>query len=297
VGKGRVIWGSTPWEVFAAEGLGPDFTWRGGDDQTLVDFIHRRTDDTHFYFIVNRNDRPENLELSFRLAGFVPELWDPVDGSRRDATTFRNENGRTILPLAMDGEQSCFVLFRKPLPTSESARAGAPNRPLLAPLVAIEGPWELRFDPRLGGPAQPVTWPRLEDWSKHADPAIRFYSGAAVYTKAFAVAAEQLAKTGRRFLDLGELDSLCEVTLNGRHLGVLWSHPFRVDVSDTLRAGHNELQVKVVNVWDNRLIGDAALPAARRITRTNITNLTPKSPLARSGLLGPVRLLAAPDAN
>jgi alpha-L-rhamnosidase/Glycosyl hydrolases family 2, sugar binding domain len=284
-GKGRVIWGKTTREVLKEDGIPEDFAWMGGDSETLIDFIQRRTDDTRIYFVANRNDRPENVELQFRVTGLVPEFWDPVTGSRREATDFRVEDGRTHVPYPMNGEEAFFVLFRKPIPSGSTA-SGKPNVPELETSLEIEGPWKVAFDPKWGGPAE-ATFERLSDWTKHSDPNIRHYSGSAVYDKTFSAPAI----SGPVFLDLGGVESLCEVTLNGESLGVLWSAPFRTDISGKLKAGTNRLQVKVVNLWCNRIIGDAALPESKRLTRTNITQLTKNTPLEPSGLFGPVRLL------
>ena len=282
-GKGRVIWGKTTREVLQADGVPEDFTWSGGDDQTFVDFIHRHTDDTQIYYVANRNDRPEKVELRFRVSGLLPEFWDPVSGKRRDATDFRFENGVTIVPYPMHGEESLFVLFRKPA----SKASGKPNVPELAAIAGIDGPWTLSFDPEWGGP-ESIVFDTLTDWTKHAEEGIRHYSGSAVYDKTFTAPAVD----GPVFLDLGGVESLCEVTLNGEDLGVFWSAPFRVDVSGKLKAGNNRLQVKVVNLWANRIIGDATLPPEKRRTRTNITALKKGTPLEPSGLFGPVRLMA-----
>lgn len=284
VGKGRVIWGRTTREVLAADGVPEDFSWTGGDGETFIDFIQRRTDDTRIYFVANRNDRPEQVELRFRVSGMVPEFWDPVTGLRREATRYRFENGITVVPRPMGGEESVFVLFRRK--TANDVPAGPPNVPELVEVVGIDGPWNVSFDPAWGGPAS-VEFDRLVDWTKRSEPGIRFYSGSAVYQKSFSAPAAD----GPVLLDLGMVESLCEVTLNGEDLGVLWSHPFRVDVTGRLRPGNNELRVKVVNLWCNRIIGDAVLPPEKRLTRTNITRLTKDTPLEPSGLLGPVRLL------
>lgn len=284
-GKGRVIWGKTTREVMQADGVAEDFTWKGGDDKTFIDFIQRRTDDTRIYYVANRNDRPENVELHFRVTGFVPEFWDPVTGARREASDFREENGQTVIPYPMHNEQSFFVLFRKPL-AAGSAAAGTPNVPALKEAMELKGSWQVAFDPKWGGPAS-VTFETLTDWTKHPDEGIRYYSGSAVYDKTFTAPAIK----GPVFLDLGGVESLCEVRLNGEDLGVLWSAPFRSDISGKLKPGTNQLQVKVVNLWANRIIGDAALPESQRLTRTNITKLTKDTPLEPSGLYGPIRLL------
>jgi hypothetical protein len=92
-------------------------------------------------------------------------------------------------------------------------------------------------------------------------------------------------------LDLGSVRELAEVRVNGQPCGIVWAPPFRVDISQWVKPGANNLEVDVVNFWPNRIIGDAALPTAERRTRTNIRKLTKDIPLMPSGLLGPVRLL------
>jgi hypothetical protein len=284
VGNGRVIWGRTTREVLQADGVPEDFSWDGGDKDTFIDFIQRRTDDTRFYFIANRNERPENLILRFRVTGMVPEIWDPVTGSRRQASLFQIRDGVTELPYTFAPEEAFFVVFRKP--ATDGAGQGTSNTQTFHELAGIDGPWEVSFDPKWGGPAA-IRFEKLIDWTSHPDDGIRHYSGSAVYRKTF----QAPAASGSVFLDLGMVESLCEVTLNGKDLGIWWSFPFRREITAHLKPGTNTLEVKVVNLWCNRIIGDAALPESQRRTRTNITRLTKDTPLEPSGLLGPVRLL------
>ena len=285
IGKGRVVWGKTTREVLTSDGVPAAFSWTGGDAETHIDFIQRRTEDATFFFVANRNDRPEDVSLRFRVAGRIPEFWDPVTGAMRDATDFREENGVTTIPRPMHGEESFFVIFRK---AATAPPSGVPNVPTLTPAITLNGPWKVHFDTRWGGPEE-ITFDTLTDWTKHPDKRVRFYSGTAVYHHTF----DAPQSDAPQYLDLGMVESLCEVRLNGKDLGVLWSAPFRTDVTGLLRPHGNQLQVKVVNLWCNRIIGDASLPEDQRLTRTNITKLTPQTPLEPSGLLGPVRLLTS----
>ena len=126
-------------------------------------------------------------------------------------------------------------------------------------------------------------------WTARSEPGIQFYSGTAVYRKAFEAPASLAGKSA--WLDLGDVRELAEVKVNGKSCGTTWSPPFRVDISRALKPGANQLEIEVVNFWPNRIIGDASLPEDQRLTRTNIRKLTPETPLMRSGLFGPVRLL------
>ncbi|MCC6728771.1 MAG: hypothetical protein IT208_05470 [Chthonomonadales bacterium] len=182
--------------------------------------------------------------------------------------------------------------------------------------VPVLGPWTLRFPPGLGAPAS-ARLAALASWTDNADPGIRYFSGTATYTTDLEVPAAAVAPGRRLALDLGRVLNFAEVTLNGRSLGVLWKAPFRVDVTGIARPGANRLQVRVTNLWPNRLIGDEQLPPevqwngpaiARwpdwlvegkprpktdRITFTTWRFYTKDSPLLESGLIGPVTLYSA----
>ena len=128
---------------------------------------------------------------------------------------------------------------------------------VLPPPQVIEGSWDVAFDSAWGGPAR-TTFNELLDWSSHPDPRIRFYSGAAVYTKIFDFALP--AHDIRTWLDLGRVAVIGMVIVNGKDLGIVWSAPHRVDVTGALLNGQNTLEIRVINCWSNRLIGDEHVP-------------------------------------
>jgi len=183
--------------------------------------------------------------------------------------------------------------------------------------ITIEGPWTLEFPPGWGAPAS-VTLERLISWPEHAEEGVKYFSGTAVYRKTFDVPADRLAKDTRLFLDLGRVAVMAEVKLNGRDLGVVWKPPYRVPISGVARPGPNELEVRVTNLWPNRLIGDeqkppylkwnadggpaewpdwlatgGPVPKTGRWTFTTWHQYEKDSPLLESGLLGPVTVEAA----
>jgi len=292
-GKGRMISGKSARAILHDDGVGPDFTWTRGDSHTLLDYVHRATDDADIYYVVNRNDRPEDLDVLFRVRGRRPELWDPITGDHRDATQFHQEKGHTAIPMRLAGEQSVFVVFREPVDLN-AAGTGEPNFPDYEPRQTIDGPWPVHFDPARRGPKS-VVFAKLVDWTRRPEPAIRYYAGPATYTTTFTLPKDAGSSGTRWMLDLGNVKNLADVRLNGTELGVVWMAPFRIDISAAARSGVNRLEVKIVNLWPNRLIGDQQLPRAERRTRTNITKFKKDSPLLPSGLLGPVRILAPTD--
>ncbi|MCX6623685.1 MAG: hypothetical protein NTY38_21975 [Acidobacteria bacterium] len=149
----------------------------------------------------------------------------------------------------------------------------------------------MRFTPGWGAPGK-ANFEKLVSWTDRPEAGIRYYSGAATYDVSFDVPATSLTSELHLELDLGVVNNLAEVRLNGQDMGVLWKPPFRVDVSKSLKAKGNRLEVKVVNLWPNRLIGDESLPREKRFTKTNMFKFTATSPLKPSGLLGPVRIVA-----
>ena len=144
--------------------------------------------------------------------------------------------------------------------TTASGQTRRVNVGAVPPAVEVTGPWNVSFDPKWGGAAH-VTFGQLEDWSKRSESGIRYYSGTAVYRKTFAFSKPESSNSKFRvFLDLGKVAVMADVKLNGRNLGILWKPPFRVDATDALKPGDNTLEVSVVNLWINRMIGDEQLP-------------------------------------
>ena len=162
----------------------------------------------------------------------------------------------------------------------------------------ITGPWQVRFPQGWGAPAT-ATFEKLISWTDHPDDGIKHFSGIARYENEFDLPAELLASNHQLTLDLGRVRFVAEVWLNGRHVGILWKPPFRVDVTGAVKPGKNRLVVEVANTWSNRLTGDARSPDVKPFTNTNMTRALTwelpwkDAPLHQSGLLGPVRVLAA----
>ncbi len=184
--------------------------------------------------------------------------------------------------------------------TLQSAR-GKPrllNVPALPAEVELGGPWQVNFAANSGAPAQ-ASFEKLESWTQHSDPTIKYYAGTAKYLKSFNLPAGALAANRRLYLDLGDVQSLAQVVLNGRDLGTLWKAPYQVDISGAARAGANQLEVRVTNVWHNRLVGQKlqpeafAAPGVEQPWASVFPNYGPDEPLFPSGLLGPVVLRSA----
>jgi hypothetical protein len=182
--------------------------------------------------------------------------------------------------------------------------------------VEITGSWDLRFPAKAGAPER-VTLDRLISWSEHTDPGVRYFSGRATYSKTLDVPAGLIAPGRRLYLDLGKVQVMASIRVNGKDLGILWKQPYCVEVTDALKPGANTLEVQVANLWINRQIGDEQLPEdsernpngtlkqwpqwlldgktspTGRYTFTSWRLWHEDSPLVESGLLGPVKLRVA----
>lgn len=290
IGLGRVLWGQTARQALqSTAGAGPDFQCTGTSPAGEIDWIHRTSGTTEIYFVASRWEPQEHVRCSFRVTGKRPELWNPVTGAIRDAASFQQKDGATTLPLDFDPCGSTFVIFRKPV--SGAARGmAATNSLLLTPITELTGPWTASFDPNWGGPAR-VTFETLTDWTQRPEDGIKYYSGHAVYRKHFVLPSQAQGK--KLILDLGDVKEVASVRLNGQDLGVVWTHPSRVEITNAVKAGDNALEVTVVNLWPNRLIGDEKLPLGKHYTETNMHKFGANSPLLPSGLLGPVQVLSS----
>jgi len=289
-GKGRIYEGKAVRDVLLEDEVKPDFEYSGDDE--WIDFIHRSTPEAEIYFVTNRKKQPAKTTCLFRQKGRRPEIWDAVSGAVVHPS-FKEAGGRISLALHFEEFQSVFVIFpQKPTEPSRQDQAWLWQDPSgLRPLQEIVGPWTVKFETAWGGP-ETVQFNALHDWTAHPDERIRYYSGKAVYITSFDL-YEKPDQASGLFLDLGVVKNIARVKLNGNDLGILWTSPWRVDISNAVKAGHNKLEIELINLWPNRLIGDAALPPEKRLTNTNIV-FKSDAPLLPSGLLGPVTVCFVP---
>ena len=250
-------------------------------------FIHRTVKDGEIYFISNQKNTPVKIDARFRLGGKVPELWDPVSGSIRNLPAYTQNENTTAVPLQLDATGSAFVIFRKDV--IKAGNGNKINYPQPVQTMAITSAWTVTFDQNMRGPAKPVVFKTLADWTQSNDGSIKYYSGTAFYRTT--VNLVQPAKDMKVMLDLGKVSAVAKVKVNGLDAGGVWTAPYTVDITKLLKSGKNEVEIKVINTWVNRLIGDSSLPADQRGTWLSVNPYKPESKLEPSGLLGPVKLL------
>lgn len=326
-GKGRIIWGQPYTTIFASAQLPPDFAVKKTSAYTQFNAIHRQSEQADWYFVANAIKVEVETVCAFRVTGKRPEFWDPDTGKMEPAAEYWADNGQTFLPMHFDPCGSVFVVFRERSQESESKiQRGTAKAPELKPIQELTGPWEVSFDlkwfygsdgRRVASNECKAVFEKLDDWSQRPEDAVKYFSGTAIYSKVFDVGSD-LCSLKSVVLDLGRVEVIAEVELNGKNLGILWKPPFRVDITEAVKPGEkNTLRVKVTNLWPNRLIGDEHLPSdcaylpsgalkafpdwltknlprtSGRRTFSTWRHWKAEDPLLPSGLLGPVRLAQA----
>lgn len=286
-----------------------------------VKSIHRHKDNTDIYFVANTSRKAGAAVCTFKVQGMQPELWDPVTGTMRNLPEFKEQNNATSLSLNFDTAQSFFIVFRTPVAKITASKKI--NFPAFKELLTVKGAWQVKFDAAWGGPAKPVIFSALADWTNNEQAGIKYYSGTAVYQKYFdGPAAKITSRQTPLYLDLGVVKHIARVKLNNTDLGVVWTAPWKIKIpAGLLKPTGNLLVIEVTNVWANRLIGDEQEPAdcewipgyisggyslkefpdwflnkqprpsKGRYCFTTWNYFTKDSPLISSGLLGPVRVM------
>ncbi|QBE62187.1 glycosyl hydrolase [Pseudoduganella lutea] len=284
VGAGVVMWGEEPAVHLARLGIGTDFHAAGLDPLDIL-FVHRKVDGMDLYFVANHRPGPLAVDALFRDGAGAPQAWDPGTGQRCTLPGARATPRGTTVPLRLEQHASLFVVFGAP--AAPAAAAGPLS--LIGELPVrhtLRGPWRVAFDPAWGGPASLVL-PELACWTAHALESVRHYSGTAIYRTQF-----DLPRLPRDavWLDLGQVEVVATVSVNGTEVTTLWKAPYAADIGRHLRKGRNRLEVRVANLWANRLIADAGLPPEQRIAWATFNPYQPGDVLFPSGLLGPVTL-------
>lgn len=280
--KGRLVNAPYLSPDFRQYGLTRDLQVLGAQRQLA--WTHRRTEQEDIYFISNQAAKAGTYLISLREKGTTVLIADPVSGEVYKEKAWKLAGGRTQLNLNLDKDQSLFVIISRQKTTEKPAvtfRQRSSKK--------LTDSWQVQFDPENGGPAKPLVFDKLSSWSQHADSSVRFYSGTAVYKNAFNWSTADACK--KIWLELDSLANIASVRVNGQECGILWTRPYRLDLTAAVHTGQNTIEIAVTNTWANRLIGDQALPEAKRITRTTAPFRLKDKPLLPAGLLGELKLV------
>lgn len=280
----KVFTGKTIEEIMRALNIAPDFSYDNKNVKLL--YVHRKAADRDIYWVNSRSNTGENVEAVFRVAGKVPELWHAETG-KTEPVSYAIANGMTKVDLHLQPNDAVFVVFRNHAAKTALTLPAKQEKQLMT----IEGSWKISFQKDRGAPATAI-FDKLVSYTENSDAGIKYFSGTATYSKTITADKKWFANKIALWLDLGDVKNLAEIIVNGKSLGIAWKKPFRVDVSHALKAGDNKLEIKVTNLWVNRLIGDAQPGVIHKITYTTMPFYQANSKLLPSGLLGPVRIVA-----
>lgn len=280
-GKGLVLSGMNMQEAMDLIKVIPDLKITQSDS---ILYIHRKLDDGSVYFVSNQKNTTVDIRAAFRVTGKTPELWNAVTGTTRSLPAYTQTATTTSLPLQLASFESAFVVFRKDGNNGDNNKS---NYPLPQKTFNLTKSWTVNFDKAMRGPAKPVVFKTLSDWSINTNDSIKYYSGTSYYYTKFRVG--KLVKGAHYIIDLGVAKAIAKVKVNGMELGGTWTPPYKIDITRALKSGKNMLEIKVVNTWVNRLIGDSLLPKEQRPTSV-LFGPNPKKGLESSGLLGPVKV-------
>jgi hypothetical protein len=309
--RSNVLSGVSVAEGLKRFGIEPDF--EGGDSlryvhRTVVGGIGKananETDRTEIYWVSNTSDKSRTVKASFRIIGMKPVIWHPEDGRQEDAD-YEIKDGRTIVNLPLTEHDAVFVVFTtSPSPIGEG-RGGASKVDII--FRHLDTPWTVTFNEKNGGPRGTQTFDKLISWTDSQNDSIKYYSGTAVYHNSLLFSETELHQ-GRYILDLGKVGCIATVSVNGKEIATLWHSPYRVDITDALKAqsladGHKgrtlqtQIDIEVINLWPNRIIGDQQPGCKHKYTYTSFPYFyKADSKLVPSGLMGPVEFyIETPD--
>jgi hypothetical protein len=258
----------------------PDVIISGNTNKIL--FRHRELNSPSggqgaIYWLNNRGDNATNAEVSFRITGKVPELWNPITG-KSEKVSYKIANGRTNISLKFESWDAYFIVFKNKTTTLSYSKPNARTTETIE--INMNKNWKVSFNDKS------ITMDKLSSWTENADTDIKYFSGTATYSNTFTINS---SIGGGGAIDLGDVKNIAEVFINGKNVGTAWKKPFKLDITNAIKAGENSIQIKVTNVWVNRLIGDAQ-PDAKKTTFTTMPFYRGKEPLLPSGLLSEVKI-------
>jgi hypothetical protein len=360
IGKGRLLIDYDVGAVLKEMNVPRAYHMAEGD--LNLHMTHRRINYDDMFFLANVDTRSSWVTIEFRTTGSSPKLYDPQTGDIKDYPYYQDNGQVTIVPLYFEDSESKFIVFEKNTRKAalhieevtnsdgskilsdfelfnqdsnfciNAAREGTYQVRLsngkqqnitfeTSNSKMLTGSWEVYFPSGWGAPEE-IVFPELTEWNKHSNEGIKYFSGTATYKKEFSISNDFIEDADRVFLDLGDVQVIADVKLNGKSLGILWKPPFKIEIKDVLIAGKNTIKIEVVNNWPNRLIGDMKYPEyrfshphfgrypnladwymndtprpeKRRMTFTTWNYYKKTDPLLPSGLIGPVVLSTSKNA-
>jgi hypothetical protein len=286
--NGEVLQNMTIDDALAKLSIVKDFA----RDTDKLDFIHRKMGELDMYFVRNKTDQPISENCEFRIANKHAEFWNPVTAQQYSITNAKSTKDKTAINLRLPPQGSCFIVFGR-----EDRELPEYNKPAETQSTEINTPWTLSFPDNWGAPSS-VELSELISWTDHENKGINYFSGTASYKNRFSVSKKAIEGDKPINLDLGEVLDVAEVFINEKPVGIVWTKPFQINIQDYVKEGENQIEIKITNMWINRLTGDINLPVGEKFCRTNRPDITNTNlgigdetyRVQRAGLIGPVTI-------
>lgn len=243
--------------------ISPDITVPEG-----IGYTHRKGNDADIYFLCNPTDKSQTFKPGFRAKGNKKYIADPMDGNIYNAT-----DEITLEP----GASTFVVITDTTIGTTEKI---CYNNGL--PLQCKE--WNVTFEET----GKNIRTKELFDWGTAKNDDVKYYSGHATYETTFKYKGNNGDKV---MLDLGKVENIATVYVNGIKCGTAWIAPYTVDITAAVKKGNNTLKIEIVNTWANAILGnDLGTPPFDGIWTNGKYRRAEKTTLP-AGLLGPVRIM------
>lgn len=268
----------------------PDFRCTHMDS---IRYVHRTTGDAEIYWVNNRSKSDMHDWFEFRTTGRKPQIWNAVTGEISDVT-YMTGSRSTYVEMDLKSADALFVVFSGEADKRLRHRA-TESLPLRSDTIA--SPWRVVFGRKMGTP-DAIVMDSLKSYIDTtlaiANPAearaVKYFSGTATYHNRFFLGAVDSTRTYR--IDLGTVNYMAEVWVNGKYCGLTWFSPHSIDISAAVKSGENTLEIRVTNPWKNRICGDKLAKAGETTyTWTSYPwSKKTKNILMPAGLLGPVTI-------
>ena len=249
-------------------------------------YVHRSLPGCDIYWLNNPSDNEVSGNVTFRISGRKPELWHPVSMVKKEVS-YKLLPDKTETILDFGPGESYFIVFAK----DAEEQIHVVSATGLEQLAELKDGWNITFQKGRGADGVAIYGTDLKSLTEFDNPAIKYFSGTVTYFNKFTL--DSISE--KVFIDLGDVKNIAEVSVNGSNCGVAWTSPFRLDISDYLKIGENEIEIKVTNLWVNRLIGDCRPEEEHPVTYVGYQHYKHGDPLLPAGLIGPVRVMSQSD--
>ena len=152
--------------------------------------------------------------------------------------------------------------------------------------IDLTSNWKVEFDVEMGAP-ESYHLDQLTSWTDIDNSGINYYSGSVNYSREFPLSKDALSKGAQAYIVFDDIQEMALVTVNGNDCGIIWTPPYKANITQHLKEGSNNIKVQVINNWNNRIVGDLKNPDGKEYARTNAKKkFSADSPLLESGLIG-----------